>query len=1262
MFFLIEYYHFLCYTEKNNCDFLLQMDLIAPQNKIAGRYQVIQLLGQSEKSRVFKVLDLTSDQHLALKVFTDFSNGIHHLQHEFRFLSSLSHPNLVRVHQFGSERDLYFFTMELVEGPDFMVALTGQPLEERLRLIAQLCRALEYIHQNDIIHLDLKPSNVLVSPEAGVKLTDFGLAHSSRSQGLLKAAGTPAYMSPEVISGQIPDGRSDLYSLGVLLYQVFTGRLPFEAPTTEEMIKHHIRSTPQPPKVFDPSLPDEMQLLILRLMAKDPNERPASANEVIQEINRGFGLDLPLESDQAINRNLFFSRLVGRDKEMADLFQALQLAAGGHGTCIFISGETGIGRTRLLSEFALQAQLSDAQVFWTRCYSIECTAYEPIIQLLSQLLPLAQSFCPEVVSFYGPELMTLLPHWRGLPEIRDHPLPPQLPPHETKLRLLDAITNFIFKTFEVLPTKPSVVILEGLHWIDSESLEAIYHLGRNASRSRVLLIGSMRSDDIDEHHPVLGLVERLSLENQAEQIYLKRLTAAEVFTLLGNVLYHAEGLEPLASKIYSETDGNPLLIEEAVFYLMESGQVRRRLGHWQIDPFSAQALALPTGFRQALERKIQALTQRQTKSLQALSVMGRPATEKMLSFLTEEPEDLVTEDLIHLKGRNLIVQIDSPEGPLYGMHHSRIEKLVYDELDDARAGYLHGRAARLLEQLGPSSYQDFIELARHYEKAGQSEIAKSWHLKAASLLADHAPDQAILHYQAALRLCSPAESAEVLRPLLNLYFLTGDSSRAAKAASDLLKLTGPSADLYRKLGVCQDRLGDYKRAIDYLNQGLSLSQGDPVTTARIMASLAATYLHQGEYRNAERSCLEALKALPPDSDPLVEAELYNNLGQIYWQLAEWAQAISVHRKSLELKEKLDDQYGIATSLNNLGLVYYRMYDWDRAAECHQKSFAIRERIGDISGLARSYNNLALIYRHLYDWDRAMDYHTKCLQTMERIGSSYELAVSHTNLGLIHKARSEWDQAIWSYQRAIQISSSIGARNVLLDAYIRISELYLALGSIESANQYCQQTLELAAELGGRLEQGRGMNIQGRIYQMRRQWDRAQELLAQAREIFSELDIKAGEAFILKNLADLHRARGEIRQSSLLADRALSLAQRVEEQQLVAEIILLKGELMEEQGHNGLVYLQWALELAKRINIKETMWPIHGALAQHAARKHRLAEALEHYGQALAIFKQSCRNINQPELKNCYLFEPRRRQLLRDIKKLRQEVSKHVPLA
>ncbi|HTY09226.1 MAG TPA: tetratricopeptide repeat protein, partial [Candidatus Edwardsbacteria bacterium] len=372
--------------------------------------------------------------------------------------------------------------------------------------------------------------------------------------------------------------------------------------------------------------------------------------------------------------------------------------------------------------------------------------------------------------------------------------------------------------------------------------------------------------------------------------------------------------------------------------------------------------------------------------------------------------------------------------------------------------------------------------------------------------------------------------------------------------------------------------------------------------------------------------------------------------------------ITVHQKSLQLKERTGDFYGIATSYSNLGLVYYRMYEWDKAEECHHKSFKIREQIGDIAGLAKSYNNLALIYRHLYQWDQAMDYHTKCLRIMERIGSSYEIAISHTNLGFIHKARGDWDQALWSFNRAIQIAMSIGAKNVLLDTYIKKAEVYLALGTLEDAALFCQKAMDLANELGGRLELGRGINIQGRIYQMRRQWDRAMEALSQAKEIFSQLDIRAGEAFILKNMADLHRELGELDQSEKLAEKALALAQRVEEQQLAAEILLLQGELREDRGEDGHRQMEWALELATRVGNKETVAAIQSALARHAVKRQRYAPAVDCYQRAVAVYKQALKSISQPELKSSYLFEPKRRQVLRDIKKLRQEVSRNVSLA
>jgi tetratricopeptide (TPR) repeat protein len=826
------------------------------------------------------------------------------------------------------------------------------------------------------------------------------------------------------------------------------------------------------------------------------------------------------------------------------------------------------------------------------------------------------------------------------------------------LRLLDAIANFMVRTLEALPVRATVILLESIQSVDRESLEALSHLLRNISRSSLLVVGSYRSDEIGASHYLTAAVEGLVSENLAEQIFLKRLSRPEVAEMLGNIFPRLPGPEALLEKVFSETEGNPLLIEECLHYLMDNGYIERRRGKWQMTALSPERLALPQGLRKAFEVKLKSLSPDQLLLLQALAVMERPSSFQQLATITGLEQIRLSRELQHLKSQNLIALLPKEKGePLYGLHHAKIIPEIYRTISGAMLVKLHGEAAGILAQQERCSVQDMVLLSRHWELAQDAGRAAECHLQAGNGLAEHSKMQAIEHYSKALAL-SPSPRPEVMEKLQKLYYVSGEYQKALEVAEKTHKINGPSPDTYYKLGRCQERLGNYDQSAEYLRQGLDLAQDDPQATARLMGALALTNISRGEYRTAEKACLSALKLLPHNGKPAVEAELYNTLGQAYWHLAEWAQALSVHRKSLEIKEREGSLYGIATSYNNLGAVYYRMYDWDKAAECHKKSFSIREKIGDISGLARSYNNLALIYRHIYDWDRALEYHGKCLQTMERIGAGFETAASLVDIGLIHKAKGEWDQALWSYNRAIQMAVNLGARNILLDAYIRKAELYLALGSLEDSSLFCQKSLDLAEELGGRLELGRTMNISGRISQMRQQWDKAKETLSLAREIFSELDIKAGEAFILKNLADLHRELGELDQASSLADKALSLAQRVEEQQLAAEVLLLKGDLLEEKGQDGYKYMEWALEVAEKVNTSETTWPIYSAIARHHLKKRDYPQALECYRKILATFKQTLGNIGQPELKTSYVFSPKRRQLFRDIKLLRQEVSSH----
>lgn len=1234
------------------------MNKLLKDQKVGTKYQVLEFLGEGSTSQVYKAVDLASGQIVALKLFLNDAVNLNLVSQEFRLLAELRHPNLAKVIGYENFRDNCLYIMEFVSGPDIICRCRDFSFDETCQKLIELCHALEYIHSRNIVHLDLKPSNLLLNEKDTVKLLDFGLAQNSACSPL-KISGTPSYISPEVISGQAPDGRADLYSLGILMYQIFTGVLPFEAPSLKELVKKHLYQPPQPPLLYNASLPERLQALILKLLNKDPNGRPAGAGEVAAELAKIIKQSPGEQIDAPRPPFVFNSRLVGRDKEMAELRHAVQNSISGQGTTIFISGETGIGRTKLLTEFSLEAQLMECQVLWARCYQPETAAYDLVDQLLVQALPLAQNFCPQALSEFGSKLAEISPGYRLLPEVRDHPVPAVLPAQEQRLRLLDAVAGFIIKTMESATTRATVIMLESIHWIDRESLEALSHLMRNIARSSLLVVGSFRNDDLAQGHHLPVAIEALIAENLAEQLFLKRLGQSEVSELFGNVFPGVQNPEPLLAKIYAETEGNPLLIEEAVRYLLDSGFIERRRGQWQITALAGDRAALPDGLTNAYKLKLKNLSPDLLLLLQSLAVMGRPATARHISAMTALDTCQISKNLLYLKSQSLLAVLQQERGePLYGLHHSKIAHEVCGSAPRELLQLLHRNAAQILEQQDNHSLQELSALSRHWEEAGDTGKARAFHLLAGDGLGEFSKSQAIEHYRRAIELSPSRQDIPVLEKLQKLYYVSGEFQKALESARTLHQVKGPVPEIYYKLGRCQERLGNYESSVEYLRQGLAVSGNDPQSAARLMGAIAITCISRGEYRTAEKHCQEALKLLPQNSKPSVEAEIFNTLGQTYWHLAEWSQALSVHRKSLEIKEREGSLYGIATSHNNLGLVYYRMYDWDRAAESHKKSFAIREKIGDISGLARSYNNLALISRHLYNWDKALEYHNKCLQTMERIGSGFETATSLVNIGLIHKAKGEWDQALWSYNRAIQLAVTIGAKNILLDAYIRKAEFYLALGSLEDGSLFCHKSLSMAEELGGRLEMGRALNISGRISQMRQQWDKAKEDLSRAREIFAELDIKAGEAFILKNLADLHRELGELDKAETLADKSLSLAQRVEEQQLVADVLLLKGELLEERGKNGLKYMDWSLEIANKVNTAETAWPIFSAMARHCVKHKRYDLALENYRKILLWFKQALANIGQPDLKSSYLFAPRRRQLFKDIKYFRQEVTSH----
>ena len=247
-----------------------------------GRFRLDRELGRGGMGAVFRAIDSVLERPVAIKILKDVTGAdiSRRIRLEAQILARLLHENVVRLYDFSADGDTYYFIMEEVDGPSFARRWKKIAMADRLEVVAQTAEALDYAHHQGVIHRDVKPANILLTANDRAKLSDFGLSmrvDSDEDTGIVR--GTPQYMSPEQAKGRKIDHRTDLYSLGVILYECATGKPPFLGPVMGVM-SQHINVIPDPPRVRNPEISEEFEALILALLCKDPADRPESGVEV----------------------------------------------------------------------------------------------------------------------------------------------------------------------------------------------------------------------------------------------------------------------------------------------------------------------------------------------------------------------------------------------------------------------------------------------------------------------------------------------------------------------------------------------------------------------------------------------------------------------------------------------------------------------------------------------------------------------------------------------------------------------------------------------------------------------------------------------------------------------------------------------------------------------------------------------------------------------------------------------------------------------
>ena len=692
--------------------------------EIAGRYRVKRFLGQGGRKRVYLSDDTATGTEVALALFDTEGVGAAiqaRTRREAEAMRKLGdHPQVVTVLDTGEEDGNPFIVSRYMPGGDVegLLAAAGGRLEVQraVEIAADVTRALEHTHARGVVHRDLKPANVWIDDDGHARLGDFGLAtteaRSRVSGGTL--VGTVAYLPPEQALGEASGPQSDLYSLGALLYEMLSGQPPFPGDDAVSIISQHLHADPVTPSRHNPEVPEALDRVVLALLAKRPEERPANAAEARERMLAALE-EKPAEVADQPRANPLESLaggvFVGRERELERLREAVDGALAGRGSLQLLVGEPGIGKTRAAEELATYARVSGARVYWGRCREDEgAPAYWPWVQAIRSY---ARDADPVALAWQlgagAAEVAQLIPE---VAEKLDVEPAKGSDSEEARFRLFDSVTTLMLGAAR---DRPIVLVLDDLHWADEPSLLLLRFAARELASSGLLILGTYRDVELGRHHPLARMLGEISGIEGSRRIPLKGLSVGAVERYL-EMTAGAPAPVGLAEAVQERTDGNPFFVGEVVRLLASEGKLT--------SGGSAAELQIPQGVREVIGRRLDRLSDETNATLRVAAVIGRDFDEELVWRVADmQPEQLMTAATEAIAER---LVTDLSDGH-YSFAHALVRDTLYEELSPPKRSAVHERTGVAIEEICGGNVDERLgELAHHFlEAAPRGDLAKA---------------------------------------------------------------------------------------------------------------------------------------------------------------------------------------------------------------------------------------------------------------------------------------------------------------------------------------------------------------------------------------------------------------------------------------------------------------------------------------------------------------------------------------------------------
>jgi DNA-binding CsgD family transcriptional regulator/tetratricopeptide (TPR) repeat protein len=825
-------------------------------------------------------------------------------------------------------------------------------------------------------------------------------------------------------------------------------------------------------------------------------------------------------------------RMVGRLGELTQLQGLWTRAQQGLVHLALVSGEPGIGKTRLANELLVYAQQNGAVLLHGGCYEYEATTpYLPFVEAFREWVHLqpADTIQRRMGDTAG-ELARLAPEI----EAKLGPLAPNsaLPASEERLRLFDHVTRFLQN---LAGDSGLLLFIDDLHWADQGTLSLLSYVLRNLHTEKILILAAYREIELDRKHPLAAALVEWNRERITTRISLARLTFEETSSLLA-VLFGQETIsDDLTRVLYMETEGNPFFIEEVVKALIEQGQIFQEDGRWERKEISE--LAIPQSVKEAIGRRLNRLSETCLDALHAAAALGKEFDFPELVAVSSMSEDRLLDAL----DEGAAAQLIQPKNrETFSFTHDKIREVLYEEINPIRRKRLHQHIGETLERQLQSGNQAYIQdLAHHFTESG--DLARS--LKYSILAAEKASrlfalDDALGYYETALEaaesLAQTGQVAAIHKAIGEMHSQRGQLNQSVESFQQAIDLENDSemrgaikaqlGSVYasagdaRGLAVIEEALlelnpdtqadevalatamiGRYYhyrcfhwKAIEYLERARLIAEplDHAETVGQIYAYLAGAYQHMTRFKESMTWARKNIELGQRKNNLIIEAYGYEFLAEDSYAVGEWGLTLEYAARDLEIGKKIGAQDRIGWAGYCQAAARHGLGDLAAAGELAQSTRLLAENIGDIRLAILSG---ALMVQILADLGKAEEAHRLGEQTLgdaDEIGHVNIRVIARYSLAYSLLQYHQIERALALYVESEQLIEPTENRWMAMNYRPWLAQVYLDTGRAEQAAGMVDKALDLARNAGSRFHEALALRVRAQLFAASNRWEEA----------------------------------------------------------------------------------------------------------------------------------------------------------------------------